>query len=76
MRGVVSPATYACVGDVSHSTVSVTVVFEQTLHLILLHTWPDTPHYLTVSRTAHLVSVAEYSHFQGGLYHTTVWGVI
>ncbi len=73
-KGVVSRSTDAGVRDVSHSAMSVAVMFEQTLHLILLHAGLNATHHLTVGRTAYLVGVTEDGHFQGGLDHTAMWG--
>lgn len=70
------PATDTGVRDVSHPTISVAVVFEQTLHLVLFHARPNVTHDLTMCSTAHLVGVTEDGHFQGGLDHTTMWGVV
>lgn len=67
---VMVPATDASVRDMAHPSISVAVMFKETLHLVLLHSCFDGPHDFTVSSTAYLVCVTQHSHFQWGLDHT------
>ena len=64
------PGTYASVGYMSHASIGVAVVLEQTLQLPLLHAWTYGPHHLTVGSAAHFISIAQHCQFSRSLDHS------